>query len=250
MEKNLRNQRQLNLDGLSMNGGLNMNSNTLFLNNTQANITLNSTNNMGIDINCMDSTSAIGGIVIKNTYPGNYIGVLNLLAPNSATSSASLTIGTAFENGKAIHIDFSATGGNPNLNFLTFGGGSSLIKMSSLAITGSIQCSFFGGDSLLLGSTNPLRLYNDSGSFHFQNSLNTTFLFSKYYNSQSALNIHPDTQSISSANVYCDTKLFPPRMTTTNRDLLTPASGLLVFNSSTNKLNFYNGSSWEVVTSA
>lgn len=43
----------------------------------------------------------------------------------------------------------------------------------------------------------------------------------------------------------------PPRMTTTERDAIsTPAAGLTVYNSTTNKLNFYNGTAWEAVTSA
>lgn len=41
-----------------------------------------------------------------------------------------------------------------------------------------------------------------------------------------------------------------PRYTTTARDALSPAAGLTIYNTTTNKLNFYNGSSWEVVTSA
>jgi len=43
----------------------------------------------------------------------------------------------------------------------------------------------------------------------------------------------------------------PPRLTTTQRDAIaTPPAGLTVYNSTTNKLNFYNGSAWEAVTSA
>lgn len=43
----------------------------------------------------------------------------------------------------------------------------------------------------------------------------------------------------------------PPRMTGTQRDAIAaPAAGLVVYNTTTNKLNFYNGSAWEVVTSA
>lgn len=43
----------------------------------------------------------------------------------------------------------------------------------------------------------------------------------------------------------------PPRMTGTQRDAISsPTAGLIVYNSTTNKLNFYNGSAWEVVTSA
>jgi hypothetical protein len=43
----------------------------------------------------------------------------------------------------------------------------------------------------------------------------------------------------------------PPRMTTAQRDAITtPPAGLMVYNTSTNKLNFYNGTAWEAVTSS
>jgi hypothetical protein len=41
-----------------------------------------------------------------------------------------------------------------------------------------------------------------------------------------------------------------PSYTTTERDALTARAGLTIFNSTTSKLNFYNGSAWEAVTSA
>jgi hypothetical protein len=45
--------------------------------------------------------------------------------------------------------------------------------------------------------------------------------------------------------------LLPPRMTTTQRNAISsPAAGLMIYNTTTNKLNFYNGSAWEAVTSA
>ena len=40
----------------------------------------------------------------------------------------------------------------------------------------------------------------------------------------------------------------PPRLTTTERDAIgTPAEGLVVYNTTTQVLNFYNGSSWGAV---
>ncbi len=43
----------------------------------------------------------------------------------------------------------------------------------------------------------------------------------------------------------------PPRMTTTQRNAIaTPPAGLMIYNTTTNKLNFYNGTAWEAVTSA
>lgn len=45
--------------------------------------------------------------------------------------------------------------------------------------------------------------------------------------------------------------LLLPRMSTTQRDAIaTPAEGLMVYNLTTHKLNFYNGSAWVVVTSS
>jgi len=43
----------------------------------------------------------------------------------------------------------------------------------------------------------------------------------------------------------------PPRMTTTQRDAISnPPAGLMIYNTTTNKLNFYNGTAWEEVTSS
>ncbi len=45
--------------------------------------------------------------------------------------------------------------------------------------------------------------------------------------------------------------LLPPRMTGVQRDAISsPAAGLMIYNTTTNKLNFYNGTAWEAVTSA
>ena len=40
----------------------------------------------------------------------------------------------------------------------------------------------------------------------------------------------------------------PPRMTTLERDAIgTPAAGLLIYNTTTNQLNYYSGSAWQAV---
>lgn len=39
-------------------------------------------------------------------------------------------------------------------------------------------------------------------------------------------------------------------LTTTERNATTPVAGSIIYNSTTNKLNFYNGTAWEQVTSA
>lgn len=56
-----------------------------------------------------------------------------------------------------------------------------------------------------------------------------------------------------SAKVQIDSTtqgFLPPRLTTTQRNAISsPAAGLMIFNTTTAKLNFYNGSAWEAVTS-
>jgi hypothetical protein len=53
-------------------------------------------------------------------------------------------------------------------------------------------------------------------------------------------------------HVASSTKGFlPPRLSTTQRNAITsPAEGLMIYNQTTNKLNFYNGTAWEAVTSS
>ncbi len=59
--------------------------------------------------------------------------------------------------------------------------------------------------------------------------------------------INPNTSSI--LDITSSNKGFlPPRMDTTARDgIITPATGLLIYNIDTNKLNYHNGTSWQVV---
>jgi hypothetical protein len=41
------------------------------------------------------------------------------------------------------------------------------------------------------------------------------------------------------------------KLTSTQRDAISsPATGLMIYNTTTNKLNFFDGSAWEAVTSA
>lgn len=44
--------------------------------------------------------------------------------------------------------------------------------------------------------------------------------------------------------------LYPPRYTETERDALTVTAGAVVYNTTDSKLNVYNGSAWEEITSS
>ena len=56
---------------------------------------------------------------------------------------------------------------------------------------------------------------------------------------------------LTASSVICNATtipFYPPVVTTTQRDAMTVTAGAMVYNSSTNKLNFYNGSTWKVVS--
>ena len=58
---------------------------------------------------------------------------------------------------------------------------------------------------------------------------------------------------LTASSVICNTTtipFYPPVVTTAQRNAMTVTKGAMVFNSTTNKLNVYSGSAWEVVTSA
>ena len=44
--------------------------------------------------------------------------------------------------------------------------------------------------------------------------------------------------------------MLPPQVSNTERDGLVTATGALVYNTSINKLQVYNGNAWETITSA
>lgn len=101
------------------------------------------------------------------------------------------------------------------------------------------------------------------GKFHFNLSnlstadfqMKSANLDNAFYLDSSADAVGMGTSTPSNKSVLdlqSTTKGFlPPRMTTTQRDAITSVpTGLNIYNTTTNKMNFYNGSAWEVVTSA
>ena len=71
-------------------------------------------------------------------------------------------------------------------------------------------------------------------------------------NNNMGINTQASADSTSVLELKSTTQGFlPPRLTETQRDAISsPATGLMIYNSTTNKLNFWSGSAWEAVTSA
>ena len=82
------------------------------------------------------------------------------------------------------------------------------------------------------------QIYCDDGGTEITNTL--------------SIGVEAGTVASAKVDITSTTQGFlPPRMTTTQRDAInSPASGLMIYNTTTNKLNFYAASAWEAVTSA
>jgi hypothetical protein len=136
---------------------------------------------------------------------------------NSAATVNRIIIGTnagGFNNGGEIAF-YSAGGGATGLVQGTFDN-SSVGRLTFANLIGGAMTvvGTFLGNSLGIGTTSP--------------------------STKALLDLTSTTQGF-----------LPPRMTTTQRDAITSVpAGLMIYNTTTNKLNFYNGSAWEAVTSA
>jgi hypothetical protein len=88
-------------------------------------------------------------------------------------------------------------------------------------------------------SQSPGNASNSLGSLFGRFNSTGLVLGSSAINAKAKLQVDSTTQGF-----------LPPRMTTAQRDAITSVpAGLMIYNTSLNKLNFYNGTTWETVTS-
>lgn len=127
--------------------------------------------------------------------------------------------------------------------------------ISSTDTNGAINLTPNGSGSVLLpnfSDTNTEAIVNDGGaSFDFRvegDTLTGLFLVD---GSQDAVGINatPDASSIFDVSTTAKGARPFPSMTTAQRDAIsTPATGLHVYNTDTDKINFYNGTAWAEVS--
>jgi uncharacterized protein (TIGR02145 family) len=102
----------------------------------------------------------------------------------------------------------------------------------------------------LTGATGPSGLLSSgtaAGNTPYWNGTNWILNGTNFYNNGSNIGIGTTTPNASAIAEMNSTNqgFLPPRMTTTQRNaIVSPASGLQIYNSTTGCLNFYSGSAW------
>ena len=106
------------------------------------------------------------------------------------------------------------------------------------------------GATGLPGATGPSGLLSSgtaAGNTPYWNGTNWILNGANFYNNGSNIGIGTTTPNASAITEMNSTNqgFLPPRMTTTQRNaIVSPASGLQIYNSTTGCLNFYSGSAW------
>ena len=83
-----------------------------------------------------------------------------------------------------------------------------------------------------------------------QTSLNNTATRRELKNLVAVVSQQVASLSDQVGNINTTGALYPPRVTETERDALTVTASAVVYNTTDNKLNMYNGSAWEEITSS
>ncbi|GEM_PF-6178113 len=206
------------------------------------------------DVNILNSANS--GVVILNqsngpditvSGAGNYTqftsyGVKTGMTINGATTINNTVVANASPTPGAVYTASSNTGGGTTTGMR--------IKNSGTALTTGARLDFEVGTD-----TNRWMIYTADGrssnvsSFRIGVDNIGDYLAITRNGSVGIGTTTPNAAALLEVN--STTKGFlPPRMTTTQRNAIsTPPVGLMIYNTSTNKLNFYDGTAWRVVTS-
>lgn len=167
---------------------------------------------------------AIGAAALKEVTNGDYnVGIGVSALQNCTTGDDNLAIGTA-----------------ALANLLTGNRNTAIGRLAGATSTGS--------DNVLIGYSAG---YNDttSNKLHIGVTAANTLIYGKFDTGQVAINAQTVDAS-AALDVPSTTKGFlPPRMTTTQINAISsPATGLMVYNTTLNQMCFYNGSGWRKIT--
>jgi hypothetical protein len=204
--------------------------------------------------------TALGLTTLATTTPAANVATF-IATPTSANLAAAVTDETG--SGALVFAE------SPSMSNITVAGNmthrvpsslTGIANLTSVSIGGGIHApGLWLGASALSPSTSNYAMQYSSVDGTLFNTPSGQRCFFRVGNANalvigSGLNVGIGTASpLSSAalQIVSTTRGFlPPKMTTVERNAITNiTSGLMVYNTTTNKLNFYNGSAWETVTS-
>lgn len=186
-----------------------------------------------------------------NSY-GNTGGNLFRIAPSGQTFAAATVSGTS--NDILEYAYTSTSGYNAGRFAFSQNYGRATISINSGASNASIGLQ---GSSLQIGTQNVGSMDFSTRYFGFQTSLSGGYYNFKDNNGDSILYLDNDTKNIGIGTTSPDASsildltsttqgVLLPRMTTTQRDaIVSPATGLSIFNTSTSQPEYYSGTAWE-----
>lgn len=212
-------------------GALTTGANNIGIGRQSLTATSNGQGNIGIgDFSLTSMGTANGNTAIgQNALYNNILGSSNVAIGNSALVATKGGSNT----GVGTYVGYNLTTGTANtiIGYYT-----------ALGITTGSKNTIIGANISGLATTlsNTIILADGDGVIRYYcNSAGSTGIGTSTPSSKAILDLTSTTKG-----------LLLPRMTTTQRDAITsPDAGLIIYNTTSNKLNFYNGSAWEVVTS-
>ena len=158
-------------------------------------------------------------------------------------ASGNVGIGTAtVASQKMLHVNNSAAASNTTIlidNSGVSGGYNAILELKNAARDWNVKASA-AADGV-----------DSSGAFAIQDATANAYRFTIDHNGNVGIGTYgPATTGL--LDLTSTTKGFlPPRMTATQRDAISsPATGLTLYNSTTNAMNIYNGTSWGAVGGA
>lgn len=201
------------------------------------------------DITYGDNNVAIGRLAGNSIFGGGENNVLIGASAGTSITSGDHHIGIGSSAGSTI----TTVSYGISIGGLSSGGGNSSIALGYQGkTTGNYSICFNSSQASRTNSTaNSLEVYVDNVGtdpvFKVAQSSDSFYAGSGSFGFGT---LTPDSSSV--ADMVSTTKGFlPPRMTTTQKNAIsTPATGLVVYDSTLNKLCVYTGASWETVTSA
>jgi hypothetical protein len=205
-------------------------------------------NGIGTNALFVENSTGAPSLILRDNLQANFLG--NIFAESN------LNVGTSTSLGARVGIKGSGSTSASTSLLVQNSAGTTPFKIpddgipqiGSTGLNGKIQFNRTsdGGAIASVGAFNNVLVFteNSGSGFRFDDGYGTFPLFM----ANSRVSINRGSISDASAQLQVDSTnrgFLPPRMTTTQKNAIaSPAAGLIVYDSTTNKLCCYNGSTW------